>query len=155
MPARSRVVSIILSIILSGAGSARPCWAEAEIVTPAMAAELRQGAAIDADCLKRDVLKEIGACRTAATGAQRPLPVMLGLYFHMWFSDALLIELYRDKKPEVSKVFEALTDAEFPAVRAYEAELHLAPGDLCTVIGTDCPTTLRYHDRSLHRLKQD
>jgi hypothetical protein len=56
---------------------------------------IKEGAQIDKDCLKLNVLKDVGACRVAATGIERPAPVMLGLYFHMWFSDAVLAELCR------------------------------------------------------------
>jgi hypothetical protein len=115
---------------------------------------IKEGAQIDKDCLKLNVLKDVGACRVAATGIERPAPVMLGLYFHMWFSDAVLAELYRGKKAEVADKFEQLADAEFPAVTEYESKLSIPLAELCRIVEVNCATAARYHDQWRSRLKQ-
>jgi hypothetical protein len=119
-----------------------------------IAASIREGARIDNDCLKKNILKEVGACRVAATGAQRDPAIMLGLYFHMWFSDAVLAEVYRSQKPEVADVFVRLADAEFPAVVAYEDSLKVTSAEVCALLQLNCATTARYDAAWRTRLKK-
>lgn len=127
--------------------------AGSENVTHDQLTGLQAGAAIDRNCLEKNVLKDIGACRVAATAVQKTPPLMLGLYFHMWFSDVALAELYRDKKPDISALFEKLADAEFPAVIAYEADLHVEPADICGIVSVNCEAAQRFHDKWRNRPK--
>jgi len=90
--------------------------ARADPVSDTDIAALREGARIDEGCLKRNVIDEIGKCRYAATATEKAAPLMLGLWFHMWFSDVALAGLYREKNPALAAKFEQLADAEFPAV---------------------------------------
>jgi hypothetical protein len=121
---------------------------------PPVVTAIKQGAQIDKDCLKLNVLKDVGACRHDATGIERPIPVMLGLYFHMWFADAVLSEVYRSKNSDVADKFEELADAEFPAVSEYETKLRVSAADLCVMVEVNCETAARYHERWQQRLKR-
>ena len=147
MKAAGRLIAVVLAgILYSGLSRADD--------PPPIVAGIKQGAQLDKECLKLNVVNAIGACRVRETGIERPLPIMLGFYFHMWFSDALLAELYRGKKPELADKFEQLADAEFSAVIEYETKLRVPPGDLCLMVEVNCETVARYHDQWRQRLKQ-
>ncbi len=119
------------------------------------AAGLREGAAIDSECLKKNILKEVVACRAAATGVKREPSVMLGLYFHMWFSDVVLSQVYRDRNAaELSGTFERLADAEFPGVLENEEALHVEPAELCRIIQVNCANAVSFHNRWQERVSK-
>jgi hypothetical protein len=128
--------------------------ARAEPISDADAAMLRTGARMDADCLERDKIKDIGDCRMAATGSKQPDLTMVGFTFHMWSSDVLLAELYHDRegKAEVAALFEQLANAEFPVLYASERQFHLSVSDLCRITEIDCATAHKHHDQWVRRL---
>jgi hypothetical protein len=146
-PAGRAAVGLLVTLAASGAVRAEP-------ISDADAAMLRTGARMDADCLKRDKIKDIGDCRMAATGGKQPDLMMVGFTFHMWSSDVLLAELYRNRegKAEVAALFEQLADAEFPVLYVSERQFHLSVSDLCRITEVDCTTARKYHDQWVQRL---
>ena len=146
---RAALPAAILALALFMAGPAR-----AEPITDADAAAVRAGAKIDVECLKRDKVKDVGDCRMAATGSKQPDLLMLGFTFHMWFSDALLAELYRKQngKAEIAALFENLANAEYPPLYVAERQLHLEVSDLCRMTEVDCATARRLNAQWLQRI---
>jgi hypothetical protein len=134
-----------------GAGTAL-----AEPLGDADTAAVREGARMDAECLKRDKIKDIGDCRMAATSGKQPDMLMIGFTFHMWFSDVLLAELYRNRtgKADVAALFENLADSEYPPLYVAKEHYRLAVSDLCRVTEIDCATALRFDRQWFKRLGQ-
>jgi hypothetical protein len=148
MPRAGRATAgLLLAFAVCGAARAEP-------ISDADAAILRAGARMDADCLKRDKIKDIGDCRMAATGSKQPDLMMVGFTFHMWSSDVRLAELYRNRsgKAEIVALFEQLADAEFPVLYASERQFHLSVSDLCRITEVDCAAAHRHHDKWVQRL---
>jgi hypothetical protein len=143
--------AIALLVVGAVVGAAR-----ADPLGDADAAQIREGARIDAECLKRDKIKDIGDCRRAATSGKQPDMLMIGFTFHMWFSDVLLAELYRNRagKADVAALFENLADAEYPPLYAAKEHYRLAVSELCRMTEIDCAIALRYDRQWFARLGQ-
>lgn len=145
-PVRRLASAFVLAFLMIATARADP-------VSDTDIAALREGARIDEGCLSRNVIDEIGKCRYAATATEKAAPLMLGLWFHMWFSDVALAGLYREKNPALAAKFEQLADAEFPAVLAYQRSLGFEVSDFCRTVGVNCKTALEFRARWMQRPK--